>query len=221
MSGIPPAPAALSKSKAQPGAELLHLVGTCAHPGTRCRRWAGCAWLLPGNLLPARLSPCAHATISVSTQHSCPWAQMARPGGDSGGKLPQCLPCSNLCLCPSRWIVGCRSQGKRGRGLSQVSLGGKEHLWFQPPTHSIHFSQCLPCSTQNSLVSLKSPKEPWGWAVFAILGEETDAQRVCQSNLQLQAPVRDCTTLRSENPILEQGWHALHLCDNLRITGWV
>lgn len=162
MSGIPPDPAALSKSKAQPAAELLHLVGTCAHPATQCMSRAGCAWLLPGNPLPARLSPCAHAAISVSAQHSCPGAQMARPGGDSGEKLPQCLPWSSLSVYPSGWILGCRSQWKRTGEIQSCLAGWKEHLWFQPLTHSIHFSQCLPCPTYSSLFSLMPPKGALG-----------------------------------------------------------
>lgn len=134
------------KSKAQPAAKLLHLVGTCAHPAPWCRRWAGCAWLLPGNPLPARLSPCAHAAISVSAQHSCPWAQMARPGGDSGGKSPWTSPC----LCPSGWILGCRSQEEE-QGMSYVCLGAS----------SIFGSNLLYTASSSPSFCPAPPRSPW------------------------------------------------------------
>lgn len=80
------------------------------------------AWQPPA-CAPEPLRPRSH--LSLSAQHSCPWAQMARPGGDSGGKSPQCLPLSSQCPSPSRWIPGCRSQWKKSRGFSHVCLGAR------------------------------------------------------------------------------------------------
>lgn len=66
------------------------------------------------------------------------------------------------------------------QGIQPCLPGCKEHLWFQPPIHSIQFSQFPSCPTQSSLATLKPPKGALGgWAVFATLGEETDVQRVC------------------------------------------
>lgn len=48
------------------------------------------------------------------------------------------------------------------QGIQPCLPGCKEHLWFQPPIHSIQFSQFLFCPTQSSLASLKPPKVAGG-----------------------------------------------------------
>lgn len=139
------------------------------------------AWQPPA-CAPEPLRPRSHLCLHSALLPVGPDGQARR------GQWREVAPVSALVKSvslPLKVDCGLRVSGEERQALSQACLGRKENLWFQPPAHSIHFSQCLPCSTQSSLVSLKSPKEPWGWAVFAILGEETDAQRVCQSNLQL------------------------------------
>lgn len=56
---------------------------------------------------------------------------------------------------------------------------GKKEL--QSPTHSIQFSQYLPCPTHSSLASLLClhGRLGDGQTPLALLGEESDAQRLC------------------------------------------
>lgn len=176
LSRSSPAPAAPSKRKARSAAKLLHLVGTCAHPAAQCRRWAGCAWLLPGNPLRERLSPCAYAAISVSAQHSCPWAQMARPGGDSGGKSPQCLPWTSLYLCPSGWILGCRSPWKRSRGFSHVCLGARSSFGSNLLYTASSSPSFCPAPPRSPWPHLSIQRSPGRMGRLCHSSEETDAQ---------------------------------------------
>lgn len=103
---------------------------------------------------------------------------------------------NRLSVCPGQ---ACVSVPQGGFWVAGLSGGGAEDsamsAWMQgaslvPTSYTQHpvlpSSSVLPhpvlsCPTQSSLASLKLPKAPGegGWAVFAILSEETDVQSLC------------------------------------------